>query len=187
MKNKKQKEYIFDLLHNMYREGLLSKDENHVFESIIDGASDDTLPLIESEIYDRAQSTTNIVKDVKLVCKIIAEVFKYDPGEMPKPKFNEFQYDGYELYKIFSRKMSSKKARTTKAIRNNTVYHIVLKVLFNENTYSFGYNKAQGTLSFSVNNGRIKYSKISATSKKDINLELNDAIKYIMNVDRLHK
>lgn len=183
----KLKDKVLKDLSDINSVGLITDKEKKIYESLLKTANKETILLIESQILETAQNNVEAGHDIKILYMIITQMERVEDNLkdfinviLEEDPFKIFSLKGFDLYKIFKRKTGSNQSRAT--IRINTIYHAIIKVEFNGKEYSFGYNPAQRTLSFSVDNGPIKYFQLVSYDMGETEDDLKEAIANIMDV-----
>lgn len=166
------KKPIRTLLSKLLKTGIINESEYKQFNSVLKSLkTEEAIELLESEIADTALTKGRLDKEIHYLTRMITAT-----------KSTEFTEEDL----ILALRRESKEDSPLQVIKLESIdlyefqddyyrtgYHAVIGIEIDDKKYSFGYNRQTRSLSYTENNGPIRWFNFPRSRKEEFN---HDAI-----------
>ena len=153
---------LFDLVKSMKENEFIFREEAEAFKEVITKADNEDLEEIHESILEAAESTSAFREDFQKIAELIYPTFntEQEPADFmnKNSNFHALDLEGYDIFSIYDRK--SMYGVYQDEFESHRVYHIIVKVNYEGETYGFGYNEAQGALSYSMDGSKPYFDRV---------------------------
>ena len=176
------KKDVRKLLKDLLKTDVISIKEHSHFSGLLKSLKDkEAIELLESEVTDFAIAKSSLENELHFLTRMItaSKSTEFTEEELlnaiKRESNNEFPFEilkwtTFDLFKV--------KEKNDYVTRD--LYHAIIGIEFNDKKYTFGYNRVSRSLSYTVNNGPVRWFNFP----KDISHDdiVNITIKQILDL-----
>lgn len=180
--NKKE---IRKLLKDLTKTNIITVKEYDALSEVLKSLrKSEAIEIFESEVAEMALSKSTLDNEIHYLARLLtaSKFVEFDENELltalkreahTQEPFNILKLESFELYKVIV-------PAKHKGYKGTVAYHAIIGISFNDNKYTFGYNRYANSLSYTENNGPVRWFNFPKEIEHDDIVKLT--VKQILDI-----